>query len=222
MSYVNAPVCYANSAVPPSILIIVPNAPNDLKISIGSENIEARRTDKVIESYYTFYRGDLKYAEYTVKVTTADRTFEILLDTPLKSYDNIFTLDLERQTLTSGESVSRSIALPSLRIILTLIIEAIVFFLFGYRRKRSWLVFLIINLLTQGVLNIWLAGSTNPLDSYIIFSLIRGEMLVFIVEMIGFLIFVNEHHGLRTILYVMAANLLSLFVGGYLITVLPV
>jgi hypothetical protein len=222
MSCVNTAVCYANAGEPPSILIIVPNAPGDLEISIGPENIKAHRIDKAFESYFTFYRFDLRFTDYRVNVTTKDRTFEIVLDTPLESYNNIFTLDLEKRTLIPGKLLSRHITLISLRVVLTLIIEAIVFFLFGYRRKKSWLIFLIINLFTQGLLNIWLSGSTTPLESYIIFSLIGGEMLVFIVEMIAFLIFVNEHHRLRTALYVIMANLLSSIAGGYLITVLPV
>jgi hypothetical protein len=223
MSFVNAPICYANSAEPPSILIIVPNAPKDLEISIGPENLKAYRTDKVIESYFTFYRNDLKSEDYTVKVITGDRTFEIILDTPLKSYNNIFTLDLKSQTLTPGKLLSRSITLLSIRIILTLMIEAIVFYLFGYRKKKSWLIFVIINLITQGALYIWLNGLFTPLvNSYIIFSLIFGEILVIVFEMIAFLIFVKEHHRPRTALYVIMANLLSLIAGGYLISVLPV
>ncbi|MEJ2740893.1 MAG: hypothetical protein P8105_13905, partial [Dehalococcoidia bacterium] len=107
-------------------------------------------------------------------------------------------------------------------IIVTLAIEALVFYLFGYRKKRSWLIFLIANLLTQGALNIWLNVTTTPLESYIIFSLITGELLVIAVELAGFLTFVKEHRRWRTALYVIVANLLSLFAGGYLITVLPV
>lgn len=222
ISCVITPVSYANAAEPPSILIIVPNAPTDLEISIGPDNIKAHRTDKVIESYFTFYRYDLKTADYTLQVTTGGQTFEITLNAPLNSYNNIFTLDLKGQTLTPGKSLSREISLPSLRIILTLIIEAAVFYLFGYRKKKSWLIFLVVNLITQGVLNVWLSSSITPLESYIIFSLIFGEILVFIVEMIAFLIFINEHSRLETALYVIVANVASLFAGGYLITHLPV
>ncbi|MFC1930443.1 hypothetical protein ACFLWE_00935 [Chloroflexota bacterium] len=220
MAFVSTSVCYANAGPPPSILIIVPNAPADLEISIG--NTKANRTDKVIESYYAFYSRDLKSTYYTVNVTTKDHTFEIILDAPLESYNNIFTLDLERQTLTPGESLSRSISLTSIRVILTLIIEGIVFFLFGYRKKKSWLIFLILNLVTQGYLNIWLDNTTTPLESYIVLTLIVGEILVFIVEMLALLIFVREHGRLRIASYVITANLLSLIAGGYLITVLPV
>ena len=52
-------------------MIIVPNAPKDLEISLGPGNIKAHRTDKVIESYFTFYRYDLQSLNYTVTVTTA-------------------------------------------------------------------------------------------------------------------------------------------------------
>ncbi len=222
ISCVNTPVCYANSAPPPSILIIVPNAPSDLEITIEPGNIKTQRTDKAFESYYAAYSTNFKSTDYTLKVTTGDRTFEIELGTPLQSYNNIFTLDLENQTLTPGESLSRSVTSISLRIILTLILEGLVFYLFGYRSKRSWLVFLVTNLITQGLLNIWLVGSSSPLDSYLIFSLIGGEILVLIVEMIAFLILIKERSRSRTALYVFLANLLSLILGGYLITVLPV
>jgi hypothetical protein len=37
MAGIIGPPCFANSAEPPSILIIVPNAPKDLEISLGEE-----------------------------------------------------------------------------------------------------------------------------------------------------------------------------------------
>ncbi|MDD4503731.1 MAG: hypothetical protein PHS15_02750 [Clostridiaceae bacterium] len=219
-----APGCYGNSAEPPSILIIVPDPPEDLEISIGSDNtnIKANKINKIIERYYTFYSEDLRMAEdYTININTGESNFQILLEEPLKSYNNIFTLDLNNQKLIPGKLLSRSILLVSLRIILTLIIEAIVFRLFGFRNKKSWIAFLIINLITQGALNIWLNGYV-PLASYLVFTLIFGEILVFVAEIIAFPALVKEHRPMRTILYVITANFLSLYAGGYIITVLPI
>jgi hypothetical protein len=224
MVIVATSVCNGNSAEPPSILIIVSNAPDDLEISIGEDNtnIKANKTSKIIERYYTFYSEDLRMAkDYTINISTGESNFEILLEEPLKTYNNIFTLNLDNQTLVPGKLMSRSILLVSLRIILTLIIEAIVFWLFGFRNKRSWIAFLIINLITQGALNIWLNGAA-PLVSYLIFTLIFGEMLVFIAEIIMFLVLIKEHRPMRTLLFVITANFLSLFAGGYIITVLPI
>ena len=53
-------------------------------------------------------------------------------------------------------------------------------------------------------------------------NLIIMEIFVFIAEIIGTLIFIKEHVKLRRILYVIVANLASLILGGYLITILPI
>jgi hypothetical protein len=83
-------------------------------------------------------------------------------------------------------------------------------------------------LITQGILYVWL-GHVNAsvvqrftLSGYLILPLIVGEFFVFIVEMIGFLVFVNEHSRLQTAAYVIVANLLSLIAGGYIIINIPV
>jgi len=137
-------VCYGNSAEPPSILIIVPNAPEDLEVSIGSgnTNMMANIRDKVIEKYYAFYSSELRIAkDYTVRVSTRESSFEIVLEKPLKKYNNIYTLNLADKTLKPGKLLSRSIILVSMRIIMTLAIEAIIFWLFGFRNKSHGLYF---------------------------------------------------------------------------------
>ncbi|WP_313340448.1 hypothetical protein [Sedimentibacter sp.] len=216
---------YGNSAEPPSILIIVPNATDDLNIKLELEDgeYEGRVVDKVIEKYYTFYSSAIfnKPSSYNFIVSTENESFEIKLDKPAKNYNNIYTLNLKSQALTEGKLLSRSILLVAMRIILTLIIEAFIFWIFGFRNKKSWAAFLLINLVTQGALNIWISGFT-PLMSYAIFTLIFGEIFVFIAELIAFLYFCKEHERLRKVLYVLTANFASLIVGGYIITILPI
>lgn len=217
-------ISFGNSAEPPSILIIVPDAPNDLEIEVLSNGkyIKADKLDNTIEEYYTFYLHELEgLSKYKFKISTEESSFEIQLNRTLRRYSNIFTLDFKKQTLTSGKSLSRSITLVSLRITLTLIIEGLIFLLFGFRQKRSWIIFLVINLLTQGFLNIWLNGFHPMMTSYIFFNLIFGELWVFLAESIGFSIFIKEHSRIRTISYVIFANFLSLIAGGYLISILP-
>jgi hypothetical protein len=199
-----------------------------LEISIENQTIKGRRTDNFIESYFAFYAFDLKSNWDNVTVTTGGKTFEVSLGSDIAQkplYTNVFTLDLVSHTLTPGKpSLLRSVSLLSLQVILTLIIEGIVFFLVGYRKKRSWLVFLILNLLTQGILYAWLAQIHQwpPNNIYIINELIFGEILVFVVEMVGFLVFINEHSRSRTAGYVLSANLASLIAGSYIIMALPV
>jgi hypothetical protein len=219
ISFLQTPVCNADAAEPPSILIIVSSAPQDLKISTGT--VTAYRKDKGLESYFTFYLRDLVSTDYVFTITTGDKTFDIKTATPLNRYNNIYTLDLSRQTLTPGKTLWRSFSFLSLRIIFTLVIEGVVFYLFGYRKKKSWIVFLIVNLITQGILYFSLNRAT-PLDTYVIWSLILGEIVVFIVETAAFLILINERSRWLTLLYVILANILSLIVGAYLFTLLPI
>jgi hypothetical protein len=215
-------VCRANSAEPPSILIIVPRAPDDLEICIVENGARARMIDKTIEKHYALYSHALNSVEdYTLRVSTGEITFNIALDRLVKTYNNIFTLDLESRTITPGKSLSRSVRLVGSRVVLTLAIEAIVFLVFGFRERISRIYFVTINLVTQGALNLWLNGF-NPSASYPIFALILGEVVVFLVEILAFLVLVKEHSYLRTIMYVLTANTLSLILGGYLITLLPI
>jgi hypothetical protein len=213
----------ANAAEPPSIIIIVPNAPQDLEMNIGYRL--SQRIDHLFESYFAFSSYSFKSAEYTLTVTTGGTVFEITLDSPLKEYNNIYTLDLESRTLTEGELPSRDIILVTIRVLLTLLLEALVFFLFGYRQKLSWIIFVAVNLITQGVLFIFLNSlSSTPLSGefYIILTMIVAEIFIFVVEMAVFLIFIKEHRRWRTAGYVLTANLLSLVFGGFLITLLPI
>lgn len=217
-------ICYGNSAEPPAIVFIVPNAPHDLDISFKGENdfTEAKRMDKSFESYFYFYARSLKSTDELIfQVASGSGSYEITLEKPMKTYSNIFSLDYKTGKLTPGKLPWRTALFVLLRISLTLLIEGFIFFLFGYRKLRSWIAFLIINLVTQGWLNIAVSGA-RPYDSYLILGLIIYEFLILIAELIAFPLAVREHKAGRTLLYVIAANLLSLIAGGYLITVLPV
>lgn len=217
--------CFGNSAEPPSILIIVPNAPDDLEISIdsnGSIYEPQGEINKTIEKYYTFYSNELtKSNDYKFIVKSNDENFEVNLDETMNNYNNIFTLNLKNHSLTKGKLVSRSIFLVLTRLILTLAIEALIFWMFRFKEKKSWCIFLVINLITQGALNLWLNGF-SPLGSYMVLSLIFGEVFVFLAEIMGFLTLCKEHGRLRKVMYVLTTNIVSLIIGGYLITILPI
>ena len=216
---------YANAAEPPALVVIIKNAPEDAEVSIAGDNglKEARKKTVAWETYYAFYRSSLGDGdEITLSVSGNGERFRKTVDLQqVREYDKIVTLDFAAQTLEPGKLLSRSILLVTLRVVLTLLIEGLLFYLFGFRRKSSWIAFLIINLLTQGVLNILLNNAT-PFTSYLIFNLILMEFVVFFVEMISFVSYVNEHRKLRRVAYAFIANLASLVLGGWLITILPV
>ncbi len=218
-------ISYANSAEAPALIIIMKNAPADVSVSILLEDTikEGKRSRTAWETYYAFYKRDLgNNNEITLKVSGNGTDYEqIVGEQYLNGYNSIVTLDFSAQTITAGKLPSRSILLVTLRVILTLAIESVIFFLFGFRDKKSWIVFLLMNLLTQGILNLVLNGAP-PFKSYLIFNLVFMEFWVFLAEIIGVLIFMKEHGKLRRVFYALAANSASLVLGGYLITVLPI
>jgi len=218
-------VALANAAEPPAVIILVSNPPEDLSIVLKSgNNLKEAKVQKVAwEGYYAFYIRDTKgFDKLAFQITTKGETFEILLDTPLKQYNNIYTLDLNNKTLTEGEYPLRSALLVSIRVLITLLVEGMVFWLFKYRKKASWLIFLAVNLITQGLLNTWLVNTASLMSGYLIIALIIGEFFVFAAEMVAFPVFVREHRKSRALAFSFVANLLSFAAGSYLITYLPV
>lgn len=232
LSIVYPAVVFANSAEPPGFTVIVPNPPHDLSLAIHlsdyqeTEPILLSKERKGWEAYYRFFyhmsplrNKNLEGA--VLMVQSSDKSFQCLLPaSTFKMYNNLLTLDLEKESLKTGQSPLRIPLLVSMRVVLTLIIEGFIFLLFGYRKKASWIAFLIINLITQGGLNALLTGPN--LGSYWMIGFLFGEIIILITETIAFASLVKEHKKGKAVLYTILANITSLIVGGLLISHLPV
>jgi hypothetical protein len=202
---------------PPSFMIIVPKPPSDVKMSLAPENITPYLSkDTVFESYFCFASNHFQSQNNILLVTTGGKTFEIAIKSLLKPNDNIFTLDLENQTLSSRDTTSRSAGLIFLMIFLMLTLGAILFYLFGFRKRKSWIIFLISSLITQGSLFIFLNEAFDPIYNYIGIQLFSGEFFLFAIEATAFSYLLSEHTLTRRTLFVATANFLILIAGGYL------
>jgi hypothetical protein len=85
------------------------------------------------------------------------------------------------------------------------------------------MAFLVINLVTQGVLNFFLSASGS--DSYWLLTLFVLEVMIFIVETAAFIIatrITKEHKWWRALLYVITANAASLILGAIILSFLPI
>lgn len=232
LSILFATAAYANSAEPPSFTVIVYNPPEDLSLSLrfadegNAEAIALNKEHKAWESYYRFFyhmsplgRDNLDGAVLIIQ--SNEKNFQCFLPAAtFNTYNNLLTLDLETENLAIGQPPLRVPLLVAMRIILTLVIEGAVFFLFGYRKKASWVAFFVINIVTQGALNAMLTGP--GLGSYWGLGFIFGEFLVLAAELIAFIFFVREFGKCRAAVYTVAANVVSLILGGLLITYLPI
>lgn len=213
-------VSFANAAEPPSILIIVNDPPEDLILSIIGESgwTDAIKTNNPLEDQFRFYNRDLaKKQPYKISVQSSQYNYSIETQGMIRLYNNIYTLDLETGTLSEGKTFYRTLRLVGLRVGLTLIIEGLIFYIMGYRQWKSWLIFLSVNLVTQFGLNLWL-NDYPPSASYLILTLIFGELFVLMAEFILIVPLVYEKRMSWNMLFVFTANTLSLFLGGWLIS----
>ena len=125
-----------------------------------------------------------------------------------------------RRTIAEGEKPLRTPLLIAMRVLLTLAIEGLVFYLFGYREKRSWRVFFIANLVTQTGLNLLFHGISLGYMWAIVFYPL--EMLIAAIEAKVYCGFITEKSKKMSILCAVVANLLSMLCGGYIISHLPI
>lgn len=101
------------------------------------------------------------------------------------------------------------------RIVLTVLIELVVLFLFRYKRRRSYSVALITNIVTQTILTIFMFQMryfTAPFFGEV-FALIVGEVLILIIESITYRRLLTEHSKKRAQVYTFVANFASVALG---------
>jgi len=218
----------ANSAEPPSFTLMVIGAPADLAVSIETPDGQTLQLHKSVtawESYFKFYYSDMPNSPHSFDgMSLLLESGGVVGKQPLPSdaletYNNLLTFDWEKQSLSIGQPAWRVPLLVAMRVVLTFVIEGVVFFLFGYRDKRSWLTFAIVNLITQTALNLTITGPV--LLGYWMLGFILAEAVIFTVEAVVYSKVLTEHKP-RAVTYAMVANAASLVIGAVVISNLPV
>lgn len=128
------------------------------------------------------------------------------------------TYDWETNTITSATSPAGFYGLQFLSTLVpTLIIEGILLWLFGFRARRDWLVFLIVNLVTQAGLHLWIAADLVSIgDSALQYMvLLVAEVPILFLELAVYVFQLKEHSRLRRAAYAACANIAS-YALGYL------
>ncbi len=221
---------FANAAEPPGLIILSNDLPHGAVLTLENSRGEAaelrqtRRNDIAWESQYRlWFTMDVEdWNAAVLRVTVGENSFTIPVpDGTVNRYNTVLTLDYEKQTLTLGQDPWRQPVLTAVRVLLTLFSEALVFFLFGFRKKRTWLVFLIVNLLTQGWLNVII--NTSGLSSgYWMIGYYLAEIVIFAGEAIAVGLLVKEQKPWKRVVCTLLANAVSLVLGVVLISNLPV
>lgn len=219
----------ANSAAPPNLTVIVTGAPKDLVVTLETvdekqEVHSVQETVRLWERCYRIYLTEWGHdpAGSTLVVKSGGEVYRYEVPEGAgDGYEDLLMLDFAAGTLTLGQPAWRKPLLVSLRVALTLLLEGLVFYLIGYRKPISWVIFLIINLVTQAWLNVNIAQTAFS-SSYWYLLFLLMETGILIVESIAFALAVKEKGKGMAVVYAIAANLLSLVLGGWMLGSLPV
>lgn len=100
----------------------------------------------------------------------------------------------------------------------TLVIEGVIFWLFGFQKMKSWIVFLIVNIATQIGLHL-AAGVSISLSGWHFFNYffvaILPELVIWAVEAAAYACLVQERSRGRRVGYAFAANIASFALGYF-------
>ena len=170
-------------------------------------------------TYHFSYTG--LPSEFKLAAATADEVKTSELFVRERFYTNV-VYDWAANTLTYTTSSPLLLgAQLASTLVPTLIIEGLVLWLFGFRTKRSWLVFLCVNVVTQIALHLVCDAIGMPVMQAAYFwmfylFLLVPELVIWGVEAAAYAALLPEHSRGRRVGYAFAANILS-----YAVSYLP-
>jgi len=224
---------------PPVITVLVNGAPRDLELTVLIKNegrIVPARMEKERrgwESCYRIYREnvfdvkawygnahDLEDAVIVAASGGVKKEIPLLREGLSKGRDDYFTLNWKTGALSVGIPSWRAPVLAVMRILGGILIEAVVFYLYGFREKKTWLLLIAVNIVTLGIWSWIVSGWLNALRQNLVW-LILAEVLMFLAELFVVLTFVDEKDRNHTVSCFTVANGASLVAEILAISYLP-
>lgn len=210
----------ANAGQPPAYIIRVENQIPNYELKINNMVGEKMVYEGAV--YWTFIETSPGLTTDVLSIEYDGHSSDITLNGS-NSYNQFYTLDMSNYHVTVGRGLVFSWSTYAIRLITTLVIEAIVLLIFQFKQRRTWIVFLITNIVTQFIFGFLLANWMFPTGSgyytRLIFILI-AEVAIFIVEAIVYSLALNEKTIWRRIAYAACANLASGILGAWIVTAL--
>lgn len=154
---------------------------------------------------------------FRVAAATADEAKAV--DAPY-TRDFVGNIVYDWQTNTVREATPpplRFFARLAATLIPTLVIEGAILWLFGFREKRSWLVFLAVNAATQTGLHLAVGSMLAEAGWHFLnysLTILIPELVIWAAEAAAYALLLRERTRARRIGYALAANIAS-FVLGY-------
>ena len=153
------------------------------------------------------FRAALLYEDGTLLVTSdAERTRAM----------QTFTVDTQTGEITTLPIWIGLLLQFACTCSVTLVVEAVVLLLFRFSFRENWKLFLLVNLATQLIMTLTFGRELVNAGGYsAVIMAFLAEFVIFIVETIVYALFLRGHTRARRVLYALAANLASFFIGFF-------
>ena len=209
----------ANSPAPDRdrwLEVSVEDEPDDLEMTV---KVKEKGTTSYLEAipmedggYYfvwpSFYSNDR-----TLVIKTGGKEFDYEVTANMLRYGADLSFSHGEPKLTERTELMNYLPSAFACLGITLVIEGLMLFIFGYRKPRSYIVFLIANLVTQAALHtLYLTVDFGPYIKWLLLT----ELGIFIFEGLAYSLLFREHERSRAWAYALAANLASLILGTVL------
>jgi len=228
-------ISYAWSPSPYTFTFVFVNPPDDLEITPISELEERyslRRRTRLWETRFTFtisYHRELRHEGEISFQLSSEQHEEFVIILPVEPpWRVVVYVDLTAQTFTVSPPAWRNVAIIIGWVVPLILLEILLFFAFGYRKKESWKLFAIENSIAQGffvgvlILSSFYILRGRTLDGFLFFLLIvavRSAKLI--TESIMYPLMAKEHSRGRGVGYALTVNSLACFVLIILAIIFP-
>ncbi|MDR1629485.1 MAG: hypothetical protein LBS36_04645 [Oscillospiraceae bacterium] len=212
------------SASSPTLILIVSNAPSDISVSLSEEAAGPSIRTAAWKKYITVYPKDFDCydADLTLNLSGGSQSLEVVIKKgTLSGPADFVSLDFKNQTILPGRTPGQYAASIIIATSLTFLLEGILFYRFGFRKKSSWVIFLLSSAFLYGIVNAWLY-LCFPLIFVMIGARFISEFFIIPFRIcVFYFIFRKErkHHFWG---YVLKTDVLNLILGILLIIFLPI
>ena len=133
-----------------------------------------------------------------------------------EAFDSYYNVVIDNELIVKEEvHIKEKLISFAIRVILTILVELVLGLLFRYRSKKEIKTIIIVNIITQIILNIImliLDYTSGALVWIIVFPIL--EVFVIIIETIIYCIAFKGHKKIKTVFYTILANLITLCIGA--------
>ena len=233
---------FAIGTAPPAVTVVVYGAPKDMQMHAVLQyqgeplSCPMEHERRAWEDLYRFYRAGVSMHSHFWNGNASDFDGAVLLlessegkkEIPIP--DGLLSMGGSNEVLTlyyrSGELIRgfapwRTPLLVGMRTLAALLIEALFFRLAGFSTRKSWLLFLAINIVIHGLLNWLCCGKINFTGSRYAVGFFTAILVSFLTELVAFVLLVDEYDTDRLARCLIRANLVSHTVNYVLMAFLP-